>query len=126
MEKNRELHPALEAEISRLSAEILRRREGGVEGREALKQSLEEGRERAGAPQPPEQISKETVLPGYALGDSPETRLFVESIIDKLWHDGDLDAAWKKANKGGPLALDLFHDALTGAFHDAMKQRGIL
>lgn len=126
MEPKLELHPALEAEISRLSAEVLRRREEGRSDLENLKQSLGESQEKTVPQKPRESQTEPSVLPGYATDESPETRLYVESVIDKLWHEGDLDAAWKEAEKGGPLALDLFHDALAGKFHDIMKQRGVL
>ncbi len=124
MEGKQELHPALEAEINRLSVEILSGKHEGMANREIIRKSLAEGVPKETPKEPIGPLSG-TVLSDYAAEESPEIRLYVEHIIDKLWHDGDLIAATNEAKKRGALILDIFHDSLTGKFHDIMKQRGI-
>ncbi len=124
MEPNLELHPALEAEIKALNerAEI-KAQEKSIEKSEAMSSTIRERFEELGEKAASAEHSK--ILPEYSGGAPDELKLFVEQVVDKLWHDGNLTKAVNEARKGGPLTLDILHDVLL-KMSDALKARGIL
>ncbi len=118
------MHPALEAEIKSLNEKAeAKLREAGVEKSEALSSTIKERLTELGEAAPPSEPSK--ILPEYSAGAPAELKLFVEEIVDKLWHTGDLAKAVADAKKGGPLTLDILHDVLL-KIHGNLKARGIL
>jgi hypothetical protein len=120
-----ELHPALEAEIKFLSEKVEQKIEGSDAEKKDVWPEIIRGRvEELTISKGTEKASQ--ILPEYSSSVPAETKFFVEQIVDKLWHNGDLAGAVSEAKKGGPLALDLFHDVLSGTLQEVLKARGIL
>ena len=71
------------------------------------------------------QVQLPSVLPDYLTNASPEVKLKVEKLLDKVFHDGILKTI-NEAKKEGPFFLDVFHDALTGKLYDEMRIRKLL
>ena len=130
MEQKLDMHPALEAEIMNLAAEIQQRKEkGGFESQEVVRGFVgDKVAAQGGATQtaPSSGDVASSILPKYANELPVEDRLFVEKAVDDLWHDGDLGGAVKKVQAKGLVYIDLFRDVLAGKLHDILKQRGIL
>ena len=128
MESSQFEHSVLEADITRLSAEVKERTGGNESPKTAVKEIV---REVYIEPQTPSSSSGQVlaapqqdsgVLPKY-LKDSPaDVKLFVEKAIDLVWHKG-ISAGVKEAAKHGPLVLDAFHDALTDKLYEELKKR---
>ncbi len=115
--------PILESEIQQLARRVESKRdevnfEAGAAVRESVSERIAEVL--------PEAKREFSILPGYAAEIPAEMKLRVEQIVDQFWHDGNLLAATTQAQKAGGLALDLFHDLLSGWAHDILKSKGLL
>jgi hypothetical protein len=139
MERVRNFHEKLEADISRLVARSRETKGGSAEklkGREELKETLETyAAEIAPAPVAPETAPAPSaaaeaplnVLPNYAAGDAvaPAVKLEVERLIDIVFDKG-LDAGIRESKRHLPFVQDLFHDALVDKLLPELEKRGII
>jgi hypothetical protein len=124
---------ALEADIERLSKEIIEKRNllehKDLSDRELVKKTLEPIIKQA-AVQPQIAASQssstqQSVLPDYLQDSSADVKLQVEKLIDLTLHQG-IEKAVKAAGKTNAFVLDAFHDALTDKLHDILKQKGVI
>ncbi|MEK7548937.1 MAG: hypothetical protein AAB496_00365 [Patescibacteria group bacterium] len=128
-------HSALEADIERLSKEIVEKRNllehKNLSERELVKQILHPLMEQPLDQQAQTSVAQstaptgKTILPDY-LKDSPEEiKLQVEELVDLVFHQGIMKAV-KEAQKAGGFVLDAFHDALTDKLHEELKRRKLI
>ena len=129
-------HRALEADIERLSKEIIEKRKlpeyKELSEKELLRQTLQplikqQTFQQGGRPPAVQSTApvRETILPDY-LKDSPaELKIQVEKLIDLVFHQGIRKTA-KQARQAGAFILDAFHDALTDKLYDELKKRKLL
>lgn len=124
-------HTVLEADIERLSASLKERGAAEVT-KETLRQVIREQALRAAPPVQPVPAEPAapvqptpSPLPEYLKAAPAEVKLAVEKLLDLAWHKG-INAAFKKAQKQGPLILDAFHDSLTDKFYEEFKKRGLI
>lgn len=123
-------HSVLEADIERLSKEIAEKREElerhGFSGREMVKKVIAPMMQSQAAVNAPTQPRDDnTVLPDYLYTASPEVKLHVEELIDRVFHKG-IDATVQRARRAHPMVLDAFHDALTDKVYEELVSRKLL
>lgn len=120
-------HATLEREIQNLAREVrekinalLRKPEEG-EMRNIIRESMISGAPSA----TPADKPSPAVLPDYLSSASPEVKLKIERLVDKVFHAG-IGKTLAEAKKEGPFFLDAFHDALSGKLYEEMKRRKII
>ncbi|MEK7555473.1 MAG: hypothetical protein AAB516_01475 [Patescibacteria group bacterium] len=125
---------ALEADIERLSKEIIEKRNllehKELSERELVKQALRPlvrqvlTQSTTPAAQSTAPVG-ESILPDY-LKDSPaEIKLQVEKLVDSVFHQG-IEKTAKQARQAGAFILDAFHDALTDKLYEELKKRKLI
>ncbi|MEK9154996.1 MAG: hypothetical protein AAB596_02950 [Patescibacteria group bacterium] len=128
-------HSILEADIERLSREILEKRSApeyrDFSDKELLDNVIKPITKSDGDNKnlideiDKSDSAEKSFLPDYLKNSSSETKLEVEKLIDSVFHQG-LAKAVNEAKNSNPAILDAFHDALVDKLYDELKKRNLL
>ena len=130
-------HKELEADMQRLSKEILEKRNlpeyKDFSNKEIIKETIRPIIKQDAKLLKPEnktadEEAEKSFLPDYALDFSPEKKLEVEKLIDEVFHKGKLFKAIKnvKNHNYDPNVVDAFHDALAGKLSVELEKRKLI
>ncbi len=137
MEKVRNFHEKLEADIKRLMVRTQERKilpaKEAIPSREVLRESLKVYAEEMVPPAPPTPAadsgddSTRGILPDYAGGGAvpAAVKLEVERLLDLVF-ERSLDAGIREAKKHPPFVQDAFHDALVDKLLPELEKRGLI
>lgn len=121
---------AIEKDIQRISAEILRQRRRqettSASGKEVIREAVRSytGQVTPKSPPPPPAVVQHP-LPQYAADAPAEVKEKAEQLLEMAFQEGILKAA-RMAEEAGPFVLDVFHDALAGKLYEELKKRGVV
>lgn len=126
-------HSELEADIQRLSREIIEKKKNpeykDFSDKELIKETIRPiinstAKQAENGNKMPFSSAEKTFLPDYAIGLSDEEKLKVEKLIEAVFHNGL--KAITESQKNEASVIDAFHDALTDKLFEELKQKKIL
>lgn len=137
MERTRNFHEKLEADVRRLMVGMREQNtlpvKENISHREVLKESLKTYAEEIVPAASPVSVScgknssSENIFPDYASGGAvpASVKIEVERLIDVVF-EHSLDAGIRESKKHSPFVQDVFHDTLTDKLLPELEKRGII
>ena len=127
-------HQELEADMQRLSREVMEKRNlpeyKDFSNKEIIKETIGQiikpDTERLKIENKDIVETEKTFLPDYALELPPEKKLEVEKLIDSLFHEGLKAIDDVRKHNYDAEVVDTFHDALSGKLSDELEKRKLI